>query len=187
MLYICSFDCMNTTMSFGDLARSRYSSRKYKADPVEEDKLDYILDAGRVAPSACNYQPWKIYVLNGRDNLEKIYPAYTAGWFRQAPVVLVICGDHHRSWKRADGKDHADIDVAILADHITLAAAEQGLGTCWICAFDREKVAKVLRLPDHLEPIVILPLGYPADKGDPFRHEKQRKPLRQIINRDFSE
>lgn len=178
---------MNKTMPFGDLARKRYSSRKYKDDPVGEDVLDYILGAGRVAPSACNYQPWRIYVVSGRENLEKVYPAYPAKWFRQAPVVLVLCGDHRLSWKRADGKDHADIDVAILADHITLAAAEQGLGTCWICAFDREKASAALSLPDHLEPIVILPLGYPADQGDPLRHDRLRKPADQIINRDFSE
>lgn len=172
-------------MSFLKLARSRYSSRKYKPVTVSREDLDYVLEAGRVAPSACNNQPWVIYIADREDQRSRIHECYPAAWFRTAPVILVICGDHSRSWVRSDGKDHCDIDAAILADHMTLAATDRGLATCWICAFDRGKCEKALGLPSNLEPMVILSLGYPADEGDPDRHDRQRKTLEQIVKRDF--
>ncbi len=171
-------------MTFFDIARNRYSCRKYKPDPVEDEKLNYILECGRVAPSACNYQPWKIFVVREKSKLEAIHQVYRRDWFWRAPVVIIICGDHQQSWKRADGKDHCDVDIAIIADHMTLAATEQNLATCWICNFDRGKCTEVLHLPDHLEPIVILSLGYPADKADPERHSRLRKDPGEIIKRD---
>ena len=102
---------------------------------------------------------------------KQIATTYGRRWFSEAPVILVICGDHSAAWKRADGKDHTDIDISIIVDHITLAAAEQGLGTCWICNFDAEKCSEILNLPQHIEPIVMLPVGYAGDvPDDRFRH-----------------
>jgi nitroreductase len=96
--------------------------------------------------------------------------------------VIVICADHSQSWKRKeDGKDHADVDVAICTDHMTLQATELGLATCWICNFYVEKTRDLLSLPEHLEPVVILPLGYPLDSTDPERHAEKRKPLSDIV------
>jgi nitroreductase len=93
--------------------------------------------------------------------------------------VIVVCGDHKTSWKRGnDGKDHADIDVAIATDHMTLRAAELGLGTCWVCNFDAEKVSKALNLPGHLEPAVLLPIGRPEEVEAP---PKKRKPLSELV------
>jgi nitroreductase len=172
-------------MSFLDLAKKRYSVRKYLDKPVEEEKLERVLQAGRVAPSARNSQPWKIYVIRDKENLEKIAEAYPRPWFKEAPVVLVICGDHSKSWVKSNGKDHCDIDVAILTDHITLAAAEEGLGTCWVCAFDSEKCSEILGLGENIEPIVVLPLGYPFGEADTTRHDKDRLPLNEIINWEF--
>jgi nitroreductase len=168
-------------MSFTELARRRYSCRSYKPDPIEKEKLDAVMEAGWVAPSACNYQPWKIVVIQNPENLQKIHEAYQRDWFRQAPAVLVICGDHLQSWKRKDGKDHCDVDVAIIADHLTLAATDQGLATCWICNFNRQKCVEILSLPENLEPIVMLSLGYPADETDPQRHDQLRKKKSEII------
>jgi nitroreductase len=96
----------------------------------------------------------------------------------------MICGDHSKAWRRPDGKGHCDIDAAIAADHMTLAAAELGLGTCWVCNFDTRALHKLLRLPPHVEPIVLLPLGYPADQGDPGRHETKRKKMEEIVHWD---
>ena len=96
--------------------------------------------------------------------------------------MIVICGDHSVSWKRSDGKDHCDTDVAITTDHMTLQATELDLATCWICAFDPEKARTLLKLPDHLEPVVLLPVGYPLDEFDPERHSEKRKPLSEIVN-----
>lgn len=168
-------------MDFLDLARQRYSCRKYKPDSVDRGKIEYILEAGRVAPSAVNRQPWMIYVVTERELLEQVWETYYKNWIQSAPVILVLCGDHSVSWKRQDGKDHCDIDVAILADHITLAAAEQGLATCWVCHFDHLKCAGLLGLPGHMETIALLPLGYPDDQVDTGRHGRLRKPLSDIV------
>ncbi|GAB4317545.1 MAG: nitroreductase family protein [Bacteroidales bacterium] len=167
---------------FLELAKKRFSARSYKPDPVPEELLMQVLEAGRIAPSAVNYQPWIFYVANSPGALEKIYPLYHRSWFREAPAVIILCADHSQSWKRKDGKDHADIDVAIAADHMTLAAADLGLATCWICNFDKEKSIEVLNLPEHIEPVVFLSLGYPATEPDTVRHTAKRKPLKEIVN-----
>lgn len=167
-------------MEFLQLAKVRYSSRKYRQQSVENDKLDFVLEAGRVAPSAANYQPW-LFVVVRRENIENIRACYTREWFRTAPMYIIICSDHSRSWKRGDGKDSADIDAAIAADHITLAATSIGLATCWVCNFNKPKLSEVLNLPDHVEPVVILPLGYPDDTADSERHSEKRKPLKDIV------
>lgn len=170
-------------MSFLDIAKNRYSCRKYDARRVEEEKLMLVLEAGRVAPSAVNFQPWHFYVMQETDDLERFYGAYHREWFRTAPCVIVICADHSQSWKRkADGKDHGDIDAAITTDHMTLQATGLGLATCWICNFDVERTRELLKLPEYLEPVVILPLGYPLDETDPERHSEKRKPLSEIVS-----
>jgi nitroreductase len=168
-------------IDFLDLAKHRYSCRKYDSRPVEHEKLDLVLESGRVAPSAANLQPWHFYVILGEYELRVIHQVYHREWFRTAPCVIVICGDHNRSWKRKDGKDHCDIDIGIVTDHMTLQAADLGLGTCWICNFDAQMTAELLQLPGHLEPMVLLPLGYPLDTADPDRHREKRKPLSEII------
>jgi len=172
-------DDMNT---FLDLAKARYSVRNFLDVPVEEEKLQYILECGRVAPSAANYQPWHIIVIRDIVKREKLYVTYNRAWFLKAPVVLVFCADHHVSWKREDGKDHADIDVSIICDHMTLAAAEQGLGTCWICNFDAALCRQLLTLPEHIEPIAYLPVGYPATMIDGNSRHLKRKSLKEIIH-----
>jgi nitroreductase len=167
-------------MDFVQLAKSRYSSRKYKQLNVEDDKLNYVLEAGRVAPSAVNFQPL-FFVVVRDENLENVQACYHREWFKTAPMCIVICTDHSRSWKRGDGKDHADIDAAIAADHITLAATSIGLATCWVCNFNRPKLAEILNLPDYIEPVIILPLGYPDDSADIDRHTSKRKALDEIV------
>jgi nitroreductase len=170
-------------MSFLEIAKNRYSCRKYDARPVEQEKLELVLEAGRVAPSAVNFQPWHFNVIREKDQLEQVYGAYHREWFRTAPCVIIICGDHERAWKRkADGKDHTDMDAAITTDHMTLQATELGLASCWICNFDVERCRELLKLPAHLEPVVILPLGYPLDDVDPERHDEKRKPLSEIVS-----
>jgi nitroreductase len=168
-------------MTFLELASKRYSVRGYTDQTVEEEKLKYILEAGQVAPSAANFQPWHIIVLKESVNKERLHPVYPREWFKQADILLVICGDHTKSWKRTDGKDHCDVDISIITDHITLAAAEQGLGTCWICNFDAALCSEILKLPSHIEPIVILTLGYATPEQDLSRHTK-RKALNEIIH-----
>ncbi|OGU62930.1 MAG: nitroreductase [Ignavibacteria bacterium RBG_13_36_8] len=169
-------------MKFLELAKKRYSCRKYKDQPVEDEKLLQVLEAGRVAPSACNLQPWHFVVIRERKSLEMICSTYKREWLKSAPVIIVVCGDHESSWKREDRKDHCDIDIAIAIDHMTLQAAELGLATCWICQFNSMKCAEMLKLPSALEPIALLPVGYPDDSKNPDRHDKDRKSMDKVVH-----
>lgn len=171
-------------MDFLSLAKTRCSVRAYQPRPVEEEKLRTVLEAGRIAPSACNLQPWVFIVVRDLEAKARLAEAYPREWMAKAPVVLVLCADHSQSWKRSDGKDHGDVDIAIAADHMTLAAADQGLGTCWICAFDANKCRKALHIPEYIEPVVLLPLGYPEKVSDPDRHLERRKKLEDIVHWD---
>lgn len=167
-------------MNVFDLMQRRCSVRDFLPQPVEKEKLLQILDAARVAPSACNFQPWHFVVIQNKNLKTDI----SEKWGKAAPVIIVVCGDHRKSWRRFDGKDHCDIDIAIAVDHMTLMAAELGLGTCWVCSFDPAAVSEVLELPDYLEPIVLLPVGYPKTLSDPGRHCSLRKPLEDTVSWD---
>jgi nitroreductase len=160
-------------MKFIDLAKLRYSVRSYLPNPVEQENLDYLLECGRIAPSAANYQPWHIVVVREAEMKKRIAATYDRKWFSEAPVVLVFCGD---------GKDHTDIDLSIIIDHITLAAAELDLGTCWICNFDAKMCAEILELPAHIEPIALLPVGYPGNVPDDRSRHLVRKNKDEIIH-----
>ncbi|MBN1339905.1 MAG: nitroreductase family protein [Bacteroidales bacterium] len=168
-------------MSFLDLAIRRFSARGYLKKEIPDKELHYVLEAGRVAPSAANYQPWLFYVVRNEGAAPGWKEVYARGWFFEAPVFIVICGDHSASWKRGDGKDHCDIDLAIAADHMTLAAADAGLGTCWICNFNKNKVVSLLELPEHIEPAIILSLGYPSQTADMERHSVKRKSFNEVV------
>ncbi|HHY09659.1 MAG TPA: nitroreductase [Firmicutes bacterium] len=165
-------------MPFFDLVEKRFSVRAYEEKTVEKSKIEKILAAARLAPSAVNFQPCHFIVIDEPELKAKITAAYRRDWLKTAPVIIVACGDHSQSWKRRDGKDHCDIDVAIAVDHLTLAAASLGLGTCWVCAFDAKKVHDVLNLPENLEPIALVPLGYPAEE----RGKKERKALGELVS-----
>ncbi|MDR1407948.1 MAG: nitroreductase family protein [Tannerella sp.] len=172
-------------MQLNDLIRKRCSIRSYSPQPVEQEKLDYILEAARLAPSACNFQPWYFVVIRSDAAKVAIQACYEREWFRSAPLYILVCSDHNRSWKRPfDAKDHADIDVAIASEHICLAAAEQGLGTCWVCHFDAKRCAGAFGLPDGVEAAVIIPVGYPAGSGLFEQTSGPRKPAAEIIVAD---
>ena len=115
-------------MNLLELIKKRCSVRKYAPTPVEKEKIDYILEAARLAPSAVNRQPWYFLLVTEQAGCEKIYACYSREWIQTAKSFIVVCGDHAQSWKRAgDDKDHVDVDAAIATEHICLAAAEQGL------------------------------------------------------------
>ncbi|MFV0521271.1 MAG: nitroreductase family protein [Mangrovibacterium sp.] len=160
--------------------RDRYSERMYKSKKITTEELYQILEAGRLAPSACNKQPWKFIVVSEEENLEKLYQSYSRDWFSGAPQVIVVCGEHEESWNRStfDNKDFLDIDVAIAIDHMTLRATEIGVGTCWVCAFDPKQVSELLQLPKNVEPIALLPIGYPASASV---SEKKRKSIEEVV------
>lgn len=167
-------------MNFLDTCKTRESVRGYKPTPVEDDKLSYILETVRLAPSACNRQPWTFLVLKSADALAMAAQCYDRDWFKTAPLAILCCIDHSQEWVRpSDGKQHGTIDIAIAAEHICIAAAEQGLGSCWICNFDVDKASGLFDLPDKLEPAVLIPIGYSASEGI---REKSRKELTEIVD-----
>ena len=166
-------------MNFLELVKQRHSVRSYANRQIESEKLNYIVECVRLAPSAVNYQPWKFKVITEPNELQAIKTAYAREWFQSAPCVIVACADHDKSWHRqADGKDHADIDVAIAVEHLCLAAAEQGLGSCWVCNFDVPRCVEVLQLPQNLVPVVLIPIGYAQTEECP---EKKRKDVTEIL------
>lgn len=171
-------------MNFVELAQKRCSIRKYAPVAVEKEKIEYILEAARLAPSAVNYQPWHFLLVTETEGCEKVHKCYPREWIKSASCFIIVCGDHSLSWKRGDGKDHMDIDTAIAAEHICLAATEQGLGTCWVCNFDDDLCRELFNCPDAVEPVVIIPIGYPATPDMFEATPKKRKSVEEIIKRE---
>ena len=170
-------------MSFLEIAQKRFSCRSYENKPVEKEKIMQIMEAARIAPSANNKQPWKFFVISeDKKFLEKVHETYHRDWFNEAPVVIVCCANNVESWKRSyDNKNHAEIDTTIAIDHITLAATDLGLATCWICNFHIDKVIELFNLPDNLTPIALIPVAYCKTKPDLNRFDKKRKNIKDIV------
>ncbi len=161
-------------MEYSQVIANRYSVRAYRPDPVEDEKLQAILEAARLAPTAANRQPIQLIVMQTRGRETEIGKIYRRPWFVQAPLVIAVCAVSSQAWVRESDRFNARlIDAAIVADHLILAATNLGLGTCWIAAFNVEAARSVLNLPADAEPVIFTPLGYPADLPGP----KIRKPL----------
>lgn len=155
-------------MTFADLTRARYSCRSYTAEPVSSGDLERILEAGRIAPSACNKHPTRVLVCNTpelRAAAASAQPRFERdGSVFGAPLVLVICTVEGEAWtRRADGLSSATIDSAIVCDQMMMQATELGLGTCWVCAFDPAVAATALSLPEGVYPHHMLVVGHAAD------------------------
>lgn len=165
-------------MDFLELAKARYSVRKFSSRQVEPEKLDLVLEAGRLSPTAANYQPQRILVLNSKDSLDKL-KVCTIYHFN-APLVLLICYDNTASWKRSyDNNDSGYADASIVTIHMMLEAANLGLGSTWVGHFDPSLIRSAFALPAKLVPIALLPLGYPAEDSSPnpnhtIRHDKSK-------------
>jgi len=166
-------------MDFLELAEKRYSVRAYQDKPVEEEKLNRILEAGRLAPTAANRQPFRILVIPTEGRKEELRRIYARDWFVQAPYIIGICALPSEAWVRRDGRNYAVVDATIAMDHLILAAASLGLGTCWVAAFDEAAAREVLQLPADWDPVAFTPLGYPADNWQP----KKRRPLTDLVIR----
>ena len=165
-------------MEFLELARKRYSVRAYKPDPVEEYKLQKVLEAACLAPTAANRQPVQFVVVRTKGREEEIKTVYGREWLLQAPVIICACATPSQAWVRQkDGKNYSDVDVTIAMDYLILEATDLGLGTCWIAAFDPDATRKMLGLPNDVQPIAWTPLGYASNEPGP----KKRKPLAEIV------
>ena len=159
----------------------RKSVRSYQNRPVEEEKLNRILEAARLAPSASNRQEWRFVVVQNQETRKRLAgAANNQSFVAEAGVVIVCCAGSSDHVMPCGIKCYA-IDVAIAIDHITLAAVSEGLGTCWIGAFDPNKVKEILGIPEEITVVELLPLGYPTDSSP---KEKMRKPTSEIIHRE---
>jgi nitroreductase len=169
-------------MNVFEAIQARYSVRAYQDKPVEQEKLDRILEAARLAPSAANRQEWRFVVVRDAGKRAQLMDAAGGQQFvGQAPVVIVACGKHDGRIMRC-GQACYPIDVAIALEHIALQAVEEGLGTCWIGAFDEAAAKKVCGIPetDEIRVIELMPLGYPADNP----REKSRLAMGEIVMYD---
>ena len=164
-------------MNVIDAIKARRSVRSYQDKPVEPQKLDQILEAARLAPSANNYQDWKFVVVQDAATRQALVKAcHDQAFIAQAHVVIAACSTNP-SRAMASGQLASTTDLSIAVDHMTLAAVELGLGTCWIGAFDAPAVAKLLDVPDDAVVVHVLPLGYPAKSSSP----RPRKSSSEII------
>ena len=155
-------------MTFQELARARYSVRSFRDTPIEEEKMSLILEAGRVAPTACNFQPQRIYVAKSAESREKL--AQVCRCTFGAPVILVVCYDRERDWKNKlmPGYESGETDAAIVCTHMMLQAFELGIGSCWVGYFNAQTVKEALGLPENVTVSALLPMGYPAENAEPL-------------------
>lgn len=168
-------------MEILEIAKKRSSIRNYEDRKVEKEKVDKIVEMAHVAPSAANLQPVRLIVIQEESGLQKI--AKGANIFH-APLAIIVCSDHRKAWKRPfDGKTTVDIDASIVCDHMMLAATELELGTLWVCYFKPDVIKKEFQLPEHLEPIHILAIGYSNEtNANPNRHDQTRIPIDTLVS-----
>ena len=167
-------------MDFLELAKNRYSVRKFDGRPVEPEVTGKILRAGHLAPTACNRQPQRVLVIESQEGRQKLKKC--TGSHFDAPLALLACYDKTECWVREyDGKPSGDIDASIVADHMMLAAASLGVGSTWVMHFDPEAVRREFALPDTLEPVALLVMGYPAGDAKPSPMHETYRPEAELV------
>lgn len=173
-------------MNFLELTKKRCSIRKFNGKPVEKKDLDLVLKAGQLAPTAVNFQPQRILVINGEKELEKLKECTT--YHFDAPATLLVGYDKTVSWERKfDAKNSGEVDASIVATHMMLQAAEIGLGTTWVMNFDPEKLKEAYHIPENIVPVVLLVMGYPAEDAKPNNAHDLRHPIENTVcYNDFS-
>lgn len=168
-------------MDVCDAIATRKSVRAYLDKPIEEEKLNAVLEAARLAPSASNRQEWRFVIVREKEARSQI--AMAAGqqmFIAQAPVIIVACAETDGHLMTC-GEPCYPIDVAIALDHLTLRAVELGLGTCWIGKFNADEVKKILGIPDEIKVVQLMPLGYPVE---PDAVQKKRRAFAEIVKLD---
>src|SRR5574340_646372 len=162
-------------MELMEVIRGRRSVRKYRPDPVPQAKLDAVLEAARLAPSWANGQCWTFIVVTDPKVKQELAKAGNE-WIEQAPAIVAACADPKGSGTKGD-QSYYLLDIGIAMEHLVLAAAEQGLGTCWIGWFDEKKARQALGVPDGIRVVATTPLGFPDEQPDP----RPRKPMSEIV------
>ena len=154
-------------MTFLELAKARYSVRSFQDQPIREEDMNRILEAGLVAPTACNYQPQKIYIAKSKDAREKLASVCPCTF--GAPVILVVGYDRTRDAKNKlmPGYTFGEIDATIVCTHMMLQAWELGIGSCWVGLFNDKEVSEAFGLPANIHPVALMPMGYAAEDCTP--------------------
>lgn len=166
---------------------TRRSVREYSSRPIPAEVMERMCQALRYAPSACNYQPWRFILVTDAELRRQVAQAANGQtWMAEAPVTVVGCGLPEQAYKHMGGSGNsAEIDVSIALDHLTLAAVAEGLGTCWIGAFDEKQVKRLLEIPRQVKVAAMTPLGYPASADLNFPiSDNRRKPPAEIFCTD---
>lgn len=168
-------------MDFIEIAKKRCSIRSYTNQKVEPEKLEKILEAAHVAPTAANLQPVRLLAVQSEEGLARLGKAAD---IYGAPLAIIVCADHDKAWVRPfDKKQTGDIDASILTDHMMLQATELGLGSVWVCYFKPDVLRREFDLPANLEPVNILVIGYAdEDFADPERHSQMRIPMNELVS-----
>lgn len=167
-------------MNFLELVESRWSVRKYDNRPVEQKKIDMILRAGHLAPTACNKQPQKIYILQSKKALQKLKKCTECEF--NAPIAMLICYDRDICWQRMyDNQISGDIDASIVSTHMMIEATELGIGSCWVMHFRPEAIRREFMLPENINPICILYMGYPAEDAAPTPSHSTFREATEVI------
>ena len=178
-------------MEFESLIKARESIRSYSNKKVEDEKINFVLESARLAPSWRNRQCWQFVVVKDKKIIKDLSKTSIINlWLKKVPVIIVACGDPKQSGLR-NGINYFIVDVSIALENIVLAATDKGLGTCWIGGFNEKKVKEILEIPEHIRVVALTPLGYPAEKKRFFENlakivtqSKKRKSLDKIIHYD---
>lgn len=166
--------------NFLKLAERRYSVRKFINKPLEQDKIDKILQAAMLAPTGCNYQPQRILVINSEESVKKMKMCTKCHF--DAPAAMLVCYNKNECWTRKyDGKTSGVSDACIVATHIMLEAEELGIGTTWVMHFIPEAVRCEFEIPDNIEPVALLVMGYPAEDAEPSPLHTQFRPMEELV------
>lgn len=166
-------------MEFTNVIKKRKSTRGYLKKEVPRDVLNKIAEAGVMAPSACNNQPWHFLIISQPELKEKIHCSYNREWFKSAPHILVVKGNKSSAWIREDGYNSLETDLAIAMDHMILAAEDLGVQSCWVGNFNKEILYKALSLSEEEEIFAMTPLGYNSSPED--EKEKKRKDFHKVV------
>jgi nitroreductase len=169
-------------MEFFELAKERYSCRKFSDKPIEDEKLNMILDAAVSAPTAKNIQPFKLWVIRSKDALGKIKSATPFKWMDNVNVIIAVGGKSEGAFVRpSDGRNFEDVDASIVATHIMLAIHDAGLGSTWVGLFDEPKVKELFPEMKDYDLVALFPIGYPADDAEPSERHSVRKEKSELV------
>ena len=167
-------------MDFEQLITNRYSVRNFKPEHLPQEVIDKILEAGHKAPTGCNYQPQRILVLNTDEAIAKLKNCTKCHF--SAPAAMLVCHNKAESWQRKyDGALSSPVDAVIVTTYMMLACQNEGVGTCWVMHFDPAAMREKFGIPENIEPVALLIMGYPADDAKPLDMHYQFRPMSEVV------